>query len=95
MPLRTVANILADLDARDLLELVTNVCRTRGVLLHELCGRTRSQSVSHARHETWWLLRHHPERDYSLSEIGRLFGRDHTTVRHGIEIHRRRVSVAA
>jgi chromosomal replication initiation ATPase DnaA len=78
------------LSQRDLLELVGNVCRTHGVTVDEVCGRTRTQAVSWARHETWWRLRHHPERHYSLAEIGRLFGRDHTTVLHGIQAHRLR-----
>jgi len=86
--------VIDALRARDLLELVEDICRTRGVVLHELCGRTRSRSVSRARHETWWCIRRHPERHYSVLEIARLFGRDHTTVSAGIDAHRRRLDLA-
>ena len=81
------------LRARDLLALVDDVCKRRGVTLDEVCGRTRSQAVSHARQEVWWRLRHHPQRDYSYPEIARLFARDHTTIMAGIRAHVRRASV--
>lgn len=87
---KSVEAVLADLRAHELLELVEEVRRRRGVALHELCGRARSQNVAAARHELWWRIRHHPERCYSLPEIGRLFGRDHTTVLHGLSAYQRR-----
>jgi chromosomal replication initiation ATPase DnaA len=87
--------VIDALGARDLLDLVAGVCRAHGVTLDEVCGRQRTQAVSWARHEAWWRLRHHPGRHYSLAEIGRLFGRDHTTVRHGIELHDRRSALVA
>jgi hypothetical protein len=34
-------------------------------------------------------IRHHPERCLSLFEIARLFGRDHTTIKAGIDVHAR------
>lgn len=84
------ARVASLLDERDLLELVAAVGRARGVTVQQICGRQRTQAVARARHEVWWQLRHHPERHYSLVEIGRLFGRGHTTVRHGIDLHTRR-----
>lgn len=83
--------VLIDLRVRDLLELVAQVGAHRGVTLDELCGRGRTQSVSRARQEIWWRLRHHPERCYSLVDIARIFGRHHTSVMVGIEAHRRRL----
>jgi chromosomal replication initiation ATPase DnaA len=82
------------LRARDLLALVDDVCKRRGVTLDELCGRARSQAISRARHEVWWRIRHHPERAYSYPEIARIFARDHTTIMAGISAHERRASVA-
>jgi len=79
------------LQVRDLLELVLDVCSRRGVLLHELCGRLRSQGITGARHEAWWRIHHHPERSYSLSEIARLFGRDPSTVLAGVRAHAHRL----
>ena len=82
--------VLAALSARGLLELVDSVCARRGVTRQELCGRARSQAVASARHELWWLIRHHPERCYSCSEIARLVHRDPTSNLHGIAAHQRR-----
>lgn len=45
--------------------------------------------------KVWWRIRHHPERYLSLPEIARLFGRDHTTIKAGIEAHAQRLAVAA
>jgi chromosomal replication initiation ATPase DnaA len=88
------ALVVEGLRARDLLELVQQIGARRGVMVIEICGRGRARSISFARQEVWWRLRHHPERFYSLLEIARLFGRDHATVRAGIEAHRRRLDAA-
>jgi chromosomal replication initiation ATPase DnaA len=82
--------VLDDLQARDLLVVVLDVCRCRGVRVEDVCARKRFQSVSRARQEIWWRLRNHAERHYSLSEIARLFGRDPTTVLAGVAAHDRR-----
>ena len=89
-PHKSFLDVRAELDVRDLLTLASDVCRSRGVTLAELCGRVRSQSVARARQELWWLLRHDSERCYSFADIGRLFGRDHTTVMLGVLAHERR-----
>jgi chromosomal replication initiation ATPase DnaA len=83
--------IIEDLEARDLLGLVDEVCRQRRVTRDELCGRGRTKAVAVARHEVWWRLRHHPDAAFSFQEIGRLFDRDHATVIHGIRAHDRRL----
>jgi chromosomal replication initiation ATPase DnaA len=88
------SDIADGLRVRDLLALVDEVCMSRGVTLDEVCGRTRSQAVSYARHEVWWRIRHHPERHYSYPEIARIFARDHTTIIAGITAHERRISDA-
>ena len=64
--------ILAALAVRGLLHLVDAVCSRRGVTRDELCGPGRTRAVTSARHELWWLVRHHPERRYSYHEIARL-----------------------
>lgn len=87
----TTAHVVDALRARDLLELALEVCKTRGVLLQDLCGRTRAQSVARARHEAWWRIRNHPERYYSLFEIARLFERDPATVSVGVARHQQRL----
>jgi chromosomal replication initiation ATPase DnaA len=92
MTTRTTTSIVDDLAARDLLSLVDEVCHRRGVPRALLLGRVRTQSVSRARQEIWWLLRHHPERHYSLLEIACLFRRDHATIVAGLAAHARRVA---
>ena len=82
--------ILAALAVRGLLQLVDAVCARRGVTRDELCGAGRTRAVASARHELWWLVRHHPERYYSYPEIARLFCRDPSTVVCGVAAHQRR-----
>lgn len=81
---RSSETIARELTARALMPLVLTVCERRGVLLDELCSRCRSQSVVAARQEVWYLLRHDPARSFSLGELGRIFDRDHTTIRSGV-----------
>jgi chromosomal replication initiation ATPase DnaA len=77
------------LQIRGLLDLVDTVCARRGVTRDELCGRGRTQAVAAARHELWWLIRHHPDRRYSYCEIAHLVCRDHATVLQGVAAHDR------
>lgn len=91
MACRSAHAVVEDLRVRDLLELVEDVAARRGVLVDQLCGDARTLSVSCARQEAWWRMRRHPERRYSLFEIGRLFSRHHTTIMAGIAAHARRL----
>jgi chromosomal replication initiation ATPase DnaA len=84
------AAVLAALETRNLTPLVDDVCRRRGVVREELCGRARTSSVCRARQELWWLIRNQPDRHYSLPEIASLFHRNHSTVWQGIQAHLRR-----
>ena len=85
------SHIIHALGMRNLRHLLDRVCRRRVVTPEQLCSRGRTQAVVRARQELWWQLRHDPEHHYSLSEIARLFGRDHSTVLYGIHAHRRRL----
>ncbi|MBN1611359.1 MAG: hypothetical protein JW940_32295 [Polyangiaceae bacterium] len=87
--------VLAALSARGLGELVHAVCARRGVTPQELCGPQRTQAVAAARHELWWLIRHHPHRHYSWSEIARIVQRDPASILHGVAAHQRRCQHAA
>lgn len=86
---RTAAVIERELSARSLLPLVVAVCERRGILVEELCGRARTPAVVAARREVWYLLHHDPGRRFSFSELGRIFDRDHTTIRVGVLVHAR------
>lgn len=88
----TPVAVFSALKARNLVPLLDDVCQRRGVMVHELCGRDRTLAVCRARQELWWLIRNHPDRHYSYLEIGRIFGRDHSTIRFGVEAHRRRAT---
>jgi len=84
--------VLDALSERDLVELLDQVCHRRAVTPAEVCGLVRTRAISHARHELWWRLRHHPDLLFSLEELGRLFQRHHSTVLHGIRSHERRLA---
>jgi chromosomal replication initiation ATPase DnaA len=82
--------VFSALKARKLADLLSEICDRRGVLIVDVCGRSRAPSAVRARQELWWRIRSHPDRHYSLSEIARFFGRNHTTIRQGIAAHLRR-----
>ena len=77
-------SVLEALTVRDLTELLDDVCRHHHVTRDEICGRTRTRMVCNARHDLWRRLYHHDSFGFSYVEIGRMFGRHHTTVLHGI-----------
>ena len=79
--------VLAELNARDLLPVVRDVCRRHGVTVEEVCGTLRTRSIVRARREAWWHLRHHPERHYSVGDVSRIFGRPASTIDEGIRDH--------
>lgn len=85
-------SVMAELCRRGLSELLESLCRQRGVMLQELCGGCRAQSVARARHELWWRIRALPDRDYSYPEIARMFGCDASTVLHGVRAYQRRLA---
>jgi chromosomal replication initiation ATPase DnaA len=82
-------SVFRALRARNLLPLLHEICRLRGVMNYELCGRSRTKGVARARHELWWRIRNHPDLCFSYLEIARLFGCDHSTVSHGVRAHQR------
>jgi len=53
---------------------------------HDLLGRSRYPHISQARHEAFYYFR---RKGWSYPQIGKLFGRDHSTVIHGVEKHQR------
>ncbi len=80
---------LEELAERGLLDRVIATCRAHGVHLEEVHGRTRRAQYTAARVAIWAWLR---EMGWSLEEVGRLFGRDHSTVRDGLAYASRRRS---
>ena len=69
------------LTARDIAKAVlSEVCAKHNVAVHHVMSLRRSQHIVAARHEVCWRLRE--ETNWSLPQIGRFLGRDHTSVLH-------------
>ncbi len=75
--MRSVGDIIRDLDTRDLLHVADQMARKYHVTLEEMLGRGRRSPEAAARHELWHLLY---EEIPSLTRIGEIFGRDHSTI---------------
>lgn len=59
-----------------------------GLAIEEIMGEQRSKKIVEARHEIFWRLK--KETKWSLPQIGRFMGRDHTTVLHGLRRYAKR-----
>jgi hypothetical protein len=64
-----------------------------GYTRDELVGKDRATRLVAARHAVMWRMRR--ELGLSLPAIGRLFGRDHTTVLNGIRRHEQRTGATS
>lgn len=65
-----------------LLLAVSEIADRHEVELHEVLGLTRRRNVVNARHEAMSALH---DQGMTYPQIGRFFGRDHTTVMHGVK----------
>jgi hypothetical protein len=65
------------------------VAAKHGLTLEDLIGRSRIRSVAWPRQEAIWEVRR--QTDKSLTNIGRFFNRDHTTVIHSCAAHASRM----
>lgn len=61
---------------------IAQVCDRHGVEVEEVMGRSRLKHVCSARKEAYVMLR---EERLSFPTIGKMFGRDHTTVVDGVK----------
>ena len=68
-------------------QFTLDVCSDAGVEAYIVMGRNRTAAICRLRELIWY--RAHAE-GYSLNQIGRVFGRDHTTVMHGVRNEQRR-----
>lgn len=68
--------------------IIAQTAMESGVPVHVLTGGDRTRHVAHARQDA--MLRIHEETNFSLPQIGRMFGRDHTTVLYSIRAARAR-----
>jgi chromosomal replication initiation ATPase DnaA len=62
--------------------VVAEVAVVTGLLTAEIRGKSRVPNIARARHFTWFKLM---ELGLSASEIGRVFGVNHSSVLYGVE----------
>jgi hypothetical protein len=65
-------------------QTITDVAAARGVTPGQIAGRSREFTIAAARFEVFFRLH---RAGFSLSQIGRFFGRHHTSIQHGIRKH--------
>lgn len=81
------------LRARGLWPALALVAKAYHVTPDDVLGARRDKSVSAARASYCWAL--HESRGLSYPEIGRLLGRDHSTVMHLAKAHWKRIESGA
>lgn len=69
--------------------IVMEVGRKYDVTLPEMMSSVRRHKFVDARHEAWWRMRH--ELGHSYPRIGRAFGKDHTSIVHGVQRYEERI----
>lgn len=69
--------------------ILTEVTMRTGIPYADMHSQTKTAVVSEARQQAMYLMH---EAGKSYAQIGRFFGRDHTTVAHGVKAHERRLS---
>lgn len=74
---QVVAGFLLNRQKRLMARIVHECAAESGVPAQDIMGRSQKAKVAHARHVAMFLIH---RKGHSLSEIGRFFGRDHTTV---------------
>lgn len=80
--------MLADTTRRSCMQIVKDVAKARGFSAQELLGASRNQNLVLARHEAMYLC---SKSGKSYVLIGRIFGKDHTSVMHGVRKHAERL----
>lgn len=73
-PIRTPRDVLRGICA--------NVARKHGVTVEDLYSHDRTRAFAYARFEAWACL---SAIGWSSAKIGRVFGRDHSTILHGLK----------
>ena len=67
-------------------ELITYVCKRRGLTKAELASKDRKRGRVEARHVVWYLLKNKTVANFlTLQQLGGIFNRDHTTTLWGIK----------
>lgn len=69
------------------------VAKRHGLPLACILGARRTRPVSIARHEAYWEIK--TTFGLSYPRLGVIFGRDHTSIMHGVRKHEERMGMAA
>lgn len=78
------SDVMERLVKRELFDEVRAIAKGYGVTVEDVTSTRRHRNTAHARHACWaWLRR----KGYSLPEIGRLWGVDHTSVMTAVKKH--------
>lgn len=69
-------------------EIASSVAMDRGMTLEDLLSNSKVRRIAHARFIAWKEIYDRRDKNgnrvFSLNQIGSYFGKDHTTVMHGI-----------
>ena len=89
----TSAEMVTDFDAffakaKTAKGIIEEVSNQTMIPVRDILGKKRDHPTAHARQLCFYRIQR--ECNYSLPRIGRLFGRDHTTVLHGIRQEEKR-----
>lgn len=91
----TGQQVMARIRERDgdgeLLALVKRIAAAHEVTADELLGMCRESGPSHARQALWAAL--HARGHWSYPRLGKVFGRDHSTILSGVNAHRARMGL--
>ena len=63
-------------------KIAKSMARKYGTTVDAMFSRRRFPETVAARSEAWFVLYDH--HGYSMARIGRIWGRDHTTIMHGV-----------
>lgn len=83
-----IKELVKKLRARKLYAFVEEVAQRYGCTVEMVVSQDRHASIACARHAVCYALRYElPDLELSFPEIGRLIGRDHSTVMSSVKVH--------
>ena len=77
-PIYQTRNVMVSVDA-----VIQCVCKYFGISSEEILGKSRAKPFAYPRQIAMYLARSHTTLSYP--DLGRAFGKDHTTVLHGVQ----------
>lgn len=77
-PIYQTRNVMVGVDA-----VINCVCKYFGISSEEILGKSRAKPFAYPRQIAMYLARSHTTLSYP--DLGRAFGKDHTTVLHGVQ----------